>query len=414
MSLKIAVIGAGPAGLTLGRLLTQRSVDVTIFEREASPKVRGQGGTLDLHEESGLKAIKVGGLYQDFLTHARYDADVTIFTDKRNKVFLDTSKLGPGAPADDDAHGDHGKKPDELKRPEIDREKLRQILLKSVPESAIRWGHHLVRVEDKRLIFDHTTAGPFDLIIAADGAWSKVRPLLSEIRPSYSGISGFEFRHATPEKEHIDLSNMIGKGSYFSFSDEKAIMTQRMGDGTIKVNAYSKNSESYPKEVSASYNGEALKAKVLEQFVDWAPALQDLIKYADADEIKPWALYELPINYTWEHKNGYTAVGDAAHLMTPFAGEGVNAAMLDAYELTEAIMKGKDGDLEAEIERYERAMFPRAEETCWRTMRNKTYMFRHDAPRSFMEVMNAAIAKAYKEQGREDLLKDTLKNVDEL
>lgn len=404
MSPRIAVIGAGPAGLTLGRILTQNSIDVTLFEREASPNVRGQGGTLDLHDESGLKAVKAGGLYQEFLKHARYDADVTVFTDKHNKVFLDTSQLGPGAPADDDAHGDHGKKPDELKRPEIDREKLRQILLNSVPEGIIKWGHRLTKIEDGNLVFDDTKVGPFDLIVGADGAWSKVRTLLTDIRPSYAGISGFELHHAA-DHEYPRLSSMIGKGSYFSFSDEKALMGQRMGDGTIKVSAYSKTSENYPKELFGSYSGKALKDKILEVFNDWDPTLQGLIKYADADNVKPWALYELPVNHTWEHRKGYTAVGDAARLMTPFAGEGVNAAMLDSYELAEAILKGKDGDLEREVEKYEKGMFPRSEETCWRTMRNKTYMFRHDAPQGFMEVMNAAIAKAYKAKGAEDLLK---------
>lgn len=73
--MKIAIIGAGPAGCTLGRLLYLAKVDFVIFERETSPAMRGQGGTLDLRTKGGLAAVKKADLFEEFLKFARYDGE---------------------------------------------------------------------------------------------------------------------------------------------------------------------------------------------------------------------------------------------------------------------------------------------------------------------------------------------------
>jgi predicted NAD/FAD-binding protein len=73
----IAIIGAGPAGCTLARLIqcSKAPIDVTIFESEASLSSRGQGGTLDLHTDTGLAALRKGELYDEFLKYARFEGD---------------------------------------------------------------------------------------------------------------------------------------------------------------------------------------------------------------------------------------------------------------------------------------------------------------------------------------------------
>lgn len=70
---KIAIIGAGPSGCMLGRILHRAGISCTVFEGEASLDFRSQGGTLDLHDESGIAAMKKAGLYDEFLKHARFD-----------------------------------------------------------------------------------------------------------------------------------------------------------------------------------------------------------------------------------------------------------------------------------------------------------------------------------------------------
>ena len=173
-SLKIAIIGAGPAGCTLARLLLLKRISVVVFEGEESPNVRSQGGTLDLHTDTGLAALREAGLYDEFLKYARFDGEAIVIADK--KLVRYVSAQGT------DAKSSRG-------RPEIDRVKLRMILLESIPEGVIRWNHRLRKVDDDLcLYFEHGIEKGFDLVVGADGAWSKVRPLLSQKQPFYSGM----------------------------------------------------------------------------------------------------------------------------------------------------------------------------------------------------------------------------------
>jgi 2-polyprenyl-6-methoxyphenol hydroxylase-like FAD-dependent oxidoreductase len=74
---KVAVIGAGPAGCTLARLIQRfdAPVEITIFESDESLTHRSQGGTLDLHTDSGIAALKKADLYDEFRKRARYDGE---------------------------------------------------------------------------------------------------------------------------------------------------------------------------------------------------------------------------------------------------------------------------------------------------------------------------------------------------
>lgn len=386
---KIAIIGAGPAGLTLANLLrtSNQNIEVTIFEKDASTAERsGKGGTLDLHDDTGLAAIQAADLWKSFKKYARYEGQDMIFGDKNaTRVYED---LGKGEVERDSAGT----------RPEIDRGRLQEILLERVPVECIRWGSPLRSVsKDGILNFDHGTEGPFDLIVGADGAWSKVRPVITDVRPSYAGISAVEMHILHPAQDHPEISRMVGRGSYFAYSDCKALQAQRQGDGSIMIYASSRKPEEYTKELldEAAYDGEKLKGILLDTlFQDWAPEMQAWILACSPDYVRPWPLYELPVGISWEHKKGLTLIGDAAHVMSPFAGEGVNAAMKDALELAKAIIESiKPGsDLDSTVENFEQAMFARMKDVMGMTMMTKTYIFREDAPWGFMEKMKEVMA----------------------
>jgi 2-polyprenyl-6-methoxyphenol hydroxylase-like FAD-dependent oxidoreductase len=383
---RIAIIGAGPAGLTLARLLHVSGValSVTIFEKDASPEARQQvGGTLDLHSDTGLAALHAAGLFNEFEKHARYDGEALIIADKNATRIVEK--------------GGGTKKTHHWSRPEIDRKRLKEILLASVPKELVRWGWKLRSVsEDGTLEFDgQERQGPFDLIVGADGAWSKVRPILTDVRPAYSGISGFEMRLSNPNQDYPKLSTMVGRGSYFAYSDGKSLTAQRMGNESIRVGCWMAEDASYPQDVISQHGVDGAKAEVLRRYSDWALDLLDLVKCSDPGYNLPWAFYELPVGHTWEHKKGITLIGDAAALMTPFAGEGVNKAMKDALELSAAICKSQrlDGDhLDAEVSNYEKHMFPRVAKVQADTFRNKTTMFRDDAPLGFLMALMDAFA----------------------
>lgn len=379
---KIAIIGAGPAGLMLARLLLQKSIPVTIFEREQSATFRSQGGTLDLHKNSGLYAMKEAGLFEQFLQHARYEGDDLIMADKTAVPVLDFREKGYMG-------GE--------RRPEIDRETLRKMLLESIPADCIRWDNCLIAGHpDGCLEFQSgEIQGPFDLVVGADGGRSRVRPLLTDVTPLYSGVAGFEFKIADVESRFPHIAQFVGRGSYFCWSDGKAIQAQRIGDKGMRVYAWSsKKPETWAVDLHARYPSTAeLKKVVLKEYPDWSPILREWIEVADEDR-RPWTLYMMPTDFQWPHRRGFTLIGDAAHLMTPFSGEGVNAAFLDAVELANRIVSSllevevggerSPEKLDAAVAAYEAALFPRAQATMADTADNMRLFFRADAPWGFV------------------------------
>src|SRR5882757_6350323 len=86
---KIAIVGGGPGGLTLARLLQMNGADVKVYERDINKDARMQGATLDLHEESGLKALHEAGLMDAFNANFRPGADRVRIMDKDAKIILD-------------------------------------------------------------------------------------------------------------------------------------------------------------------------------------------------------------------------------------------------------------------------------------------------------------------------------------
>lgn len=405
MTFSIAIIGAGPSGLTFARLLQvsklDQSVSITIFERDESPSSRlFQGGTLDLHTDTGLAALRKCGLWEEGLRHLRFDGEAMTIADKNDTHILRMTDESPKIKS----KGSDGKL--DYERPEIDREVLKDMLLKSVRQECVKWGKILQSIEPKSgtLTFrDGTSAGPFNLVVGADGAWSKVRNILTDVRPRYSGVSGFESHIFNPNEEYPQLSKLVGRGSYFAYSDQKFLSAQRMGNESIKLGLWKMREgpegESWPANMVAACGDDEdkLKSRLLQDFRDWMPKQQQLIKVSTA--FRPWPLYELPPGEFWEHRKGYTLIGDASSLMTPFAGEGVNKAMKDALELVEQLEKAfheadlADVDADEAVRKYEQEMFPRAKKWQLATNRNKHGMMGDKGPVAFLMGMIPDIAE---------------------
>lgn len=171
-SARIAIIGGGPGGLMLARLLHLRGLESVVFERDRHEQERPQGGSLDLHPETGQQAMRLAGLQPAFLAEARPEDQGDRICDSSGALLFD--RAGDG----DD-------------RPEIDRAALRRILLASLPAGAVRWGTKVEAIQPSGTGAWHVVvegaAERFDVVVGADGAWSRVRPLLSDARPAYEG-----------------------------------------------------------------------------------------------------------------------------------------------------------------------------------------------------------------------------------
>ncbi|UXR55105.1 FAD-dependent monooxygenase [Staphylococcus schleiferi] len=333
----IVIVGGGPGGLMLGRLLQQQGYNFTIYERGHRNLHSDRGGSLDIHEDSGQLPLKEAQIFEAFRTYARYDGEDTRIVKKDGTILYD-----------EDAEGEGG-------RPEIDRGQLCDIILEQIDPSHIQYGYQLksmAQQDDGRTIihFENGETAVTDLVIGADGAFSKVRPYLTDAEPEYTGISMVEMN--SDEQEHPDLLAFNKNGKVMGLGGDRAILGQRNGDGRIM--AYISFKTHY--DTLDQYRHlplEDLKTKLLADFEDWADELKNYIRYS-YDDIKFRRIYKLPVGLTWDTQSHVTLIGDAAHLMSPFAGEGVNMALYDAYLLAEAF-KTHDNVMDI-LQHYEQQM----------------------------------------------------------
>ena len=339
---KIAIVGAGPAGLVAARILHSQGICATIFERDSSAVARAQGGVLDMHAEGGQFAFRACGLFDEFLKIARYDEQEMILYDK-NGVLQHFEPTQPGAD-----------------RPEVDRPDIRRVLLASVDPESIRWEHVLDAVDQAgphdpvTLHFRNAPSEAFDLVIGADGAWSKVRSAVSASKPAYTGVTFYEL-HYTEEAAHdAELVRLARRGNMFAKGDRKGINSHRTASGGVHVYAGMWTGETPGTPMT--------RDELAREFQDWSPALRRFLTLAQS-RTSLRVLAELPVDHRWEHRPGITLLGDAAHLMSPFSGEGANLAMRDAADLAFAIVEAIRGgrNLDHAIAAFEPVMWRRAQ-----------------------------------------------------
>ncbi len=343
MNTPVAIIGAGLGGLMLARVLHVHGIAATVYEAEASADARAQGGMLDIHENNGQLALKAAGLFEEFLAIIHAGGQATRVLDKKGAVLLDEP--------DDSAGG----------RPEAPRGELRRILLGSLPAGTVRWGHKLTAAAPLSggrhvLTFADGSTATTDLLVGADGAWSKVRPLLSPAKPTYVGASFIETYLFDGDTRHKASAEAVGGGALFALAPGKAIMAHREPNGVLHTYVALNKPEDWIARIDFSDPATAL-AGVAEEFDGWAPALTALITDGETDPV-PRPIHALPVEHRWDRVRGVTLLGDAAHLMVP-SGEGANLAMFDGAELGKAIA-ANPGDVETALIAYEKDLFPRS------------------------------------------------------
>ncbi len=371
MEHRITIVGAGLGGLALASILHKHDIDVAIYERETGPSARWQGGVLDMHEESGQLALRKAGLFEQFRSKMIPNGDELRILDKTAQLHWQ-----------EDGNG---------LRPEIDRGALREILLQFVPADAIHWGSkvtHIARLDAGRHQITLASGETIitSLLIGADGAWSRVRPLLSSAQPIYLGISFIETHLFDVDVRHRRSAALVGHGSMFALSDEKGLMAHRNGEGGITVYVAIKTPEQWTTSGDIDFhNTQAAKRQLLSYFEDWDDQLCALIAESET-ELVPRGIYTLPVGHRWERVPGVTLIGDAAHLMSPFAGEGANLALLDGARLAEAILAYPD-DVEAALAAYEAEAFPRSAAGTAESNGNLSICFRADAPQGMIDLM---------------------------
>lgn len=401
---RIAIIGGGPAGLTVGVLLHKHGVPFTIFELRQKPTVEELAqpvGMLDLHEESGLAALKKCDLFDDFIPLTGDCAQVMKISDKDGNIVF--------------THGDDG----EGDRPEVSRHALNQLLISKLPDKAIKWSQKLLAANsttrfghtEVELDFGSQGKQVFDLVIGADGAWSRVRNLLTDVQPQYSGrqVITVTIRQITQKYPH--LVDLVGPGTFFALGNRHGVTVQRGSQDSARMYIFITTPDEHFATTFCigSQTAASAKTKILDDnglLGQWGARIKELVTIACDEEskhnsganvdIKP--VFGLPEGHLWAYKPGTTLIGDVVHLMPP-SGEGVNIGMLDAMLLSDAIVKAHEtnskdaasfqSELNPLIEAFEVEMAARAKEAAEQSYQLNEKLFAEDGVTATIEFFES-------------------------
>ncbi|BEI98962.1 hypothetical protein CcaverHIS631_0400050 [Cutaneotrichosporon cavernicola] len=378
---KIAIVGAGPSGLTFAAILEKRGgFDYVIYD-SCAEEVPPRGGCLDLHPGSGQRALREASVFEEFKKHGRY-GEATIhrlFKHDGENMF----NFGEGRDA-----------------PEIDRWALRKVLLSGVPKEKIHWGKGVAKTERDEsgevvLTFtDGSTAKGFKLVVGADGTWSKVRHLVTDAKPQYSGNLYLTTKINPTNPWYEKMKSLCQMGSMIAMGNGVHMFNSRQGDGHYRVDVGIPGPEDFGTcGIIPDFNDHDNIKKYLmsdDMFGPYSAELQDIIKNSEGP-FRPWIMYYFPTErLNWETATGVTLIGDAAHVTTPFVGDGVNCAMRDSIMLADAL--GEMGVNDEALAAYEKKMFPFAIDVITRSLQSQAMFFEKESPKAFMENMSSGKA----------------------
>ncbi len=368
MNTPVTIIGAGLGGLMLARVLHVRGIAAVVYEGEAGANARTQGGMLDIHENNGQAALKAAGLYDAFLALIHAGGQQSRVLDKDANVLFDHPDDGTGG------------------RPEVPRGELRRILLESLPAGTVRWGHKVSAARSlgggrHEVSFANGATIETELLVGADGAWSKVRSLLSAAKPAYVGTTFVETTLLDSDVRHPASAQVVGGGALFAMAPGQGVFAHREPGGVLHTYLALTKPEDWAAGIDFS-DPAAARARVAAEFDGWAPALTALITDGETDPV-PRAIHSLPLDHRWERIAGVTLLGDAAHLTAP-SGEGANLAMFDGAELARFIAE-HPGDAEAALAAYEAELFPRSAAEAVEAIRTFEACFGQHAPQSLLD-----------------------------
>ncbi|MEV5554879.1 NAD(P)/FAD-dependent oxidoreductase [Nonomuraea wenchangensis] len=373
MNGSITIAGAGLAGLALARVLHVHGIASTVYEAEASPSGRTQGGQLDIHDFNGQVALQQCQLMDEFHSIVNMGAEAMRFLNPDGELVGEIPDDG------------------ELSNPEVLRGELRRILIESLPHGTIQWGHEIASVTPGDGHRPHVinvangSSVSTEVLIGADGAWSRVRASLNGAMPEYLGTLWVETFLHDVEKNHPQSAALVGSGAMLAMKPGRGIFGHREANDVIHTYVVLKKPLEWMQSVDFSDRERALTLVAEQLGQGWAPELLELVTRGETTPVaRP--IWGLPLEHTWDRVPGIMLIGDAAHL-TPPDGDGANWALYDGAQLAQAIA-ATPADIDTAFNTFAEQMLPRSAASSTEGYQSFEQTFGYNAPANLRDMMN--------------------------
>jgi 2-polyprenyl-6-methoxyphenol hydroxylase-like FAD-dependent oxidoreductase len=383
---QVAIIGGGPGGLILARLLQQQGIAVKVYERDATPDIRPQGSALDLHYDTGLKALEAAGLLEEFKQVYRPGADKMRVLNGQLDILLDEHAAEVELRKEDFG--------DASFRPEIDRGPLRDLLVASLQPGTVVWNARFTQLQPAGsgwdIEFENGARVYADVVVACDGANSRLRHYLTATRPVYAGVTLVEGTIVDAPQQAPALWQLVHGGSLMALEAGHSVSMIAKADGTLIYWLGVKAPADWLTTSAIDFTSkEAVAAWFAQEFSTWSPQWSQLFT-PESLMLVPRPMYYYPANQHWPTLSNLTMIGDAAHRLPPYAGEGANQALADALELSEALGDEQFTTTEQAIASFEQKMISRLAIITAETLRNTAQLHADNNQQFLLSLFNGA------------------------